>query len=247
MSRTKREARKTTGAGKRKRENQDDGPAAKKPLPERPKQTAYDENLTRMDPSLLSDHLAKSLRKHFGDGTTIELEDQYITLHAIRDTTSFTEPHIAKHLPDFLRKFADSEENLSHGALSSPHTLVITASGIRAADLARELRTFQTDDVKIAKLFAKHMKMSESVEFVGKTKINIAAGTPSRPKELIEQNSLKLDNLKRIVIDGSYTDEKKRTIFDMKEVFLPLMDMLNLEKIKQRLGSEEDGIQVLVF
>jgi protein CMS1 len=56
---------------------------------------------------------------------------------------------------------------------------------------------------------------------------------------------LKTSNLKRIIIDGSYIDQKKRSIFDMKEIFVPLLDFLSRKKLKKRY---EDGtLQVLIF
>jgi len=64
----------------------------------------------------------------------------------------------------------------------SPHTIVVAAAGIRAADLTRyhlpkklqsrtsantgfrPLRAFQSKSGKVAKLFAKHIKLKEAVE-----------------------------------------------------------------------------------
>lgn len=57
-----------------------------------------------------------------------------------------------------------------------------------------------------------------------------------------------MDNLRWIVIDGSYIDQKRRGIFHMKETFLPLLQLLNREEIRVRYGSgEDDEIQILVF
>ena len=59
--------------------------------------------------------------------------------------------------------------------------------------------------------------------------------------------ALKLDNLKNIVIDGSHIDQKKRGIFDMKETFRPMLQLLNREEIRARYGKQEEKIQILVF
>ena len=75
--------------------------------------------------------------------------------------------------------------------------------------------------------------------------INIGVGTPARIQDLIKSDALKTDNLKRIVIDGSYLDQKRRSIFDMKETFAPLLDLISRRKLKKRY---EDGtLQVMVF
>ena len=76
-------------------------------------------------------------------------------------------------LPDFLRYVArergeGQELSQSTKKMGSPHTLVVAAAGLRAADCVRALRVFQTNDVVVAKLFAKHIKMTEAVEFLHK-------------------------------------------------------------------------------
>lgn len=76
-------------------------------------------------------------------------------------------------------------------------------------------------------------------------RIGIGVGTPARIQDLVKAEALKTSNLKRIVIDGSYIDQKKRSIFDMKEIFVPLLDFLCHETLKKRY--EEGTLRVLVF
>lgn len=61
------------------------------------------------------------------------------------------------------------------------------------------------------------------------------------------KGSLKLDELKTIIIDGSYVDQKQRGIFDMKETHLPLLQLLTKPELRDRYGAKEKGIQLLVF
>jgi protein CMS1 len=110
-------ARKGRGGLKRKREEDDtEGTATKKTsLPARPKQTEADEAIALMDPSLLADHFAKSIRKEFPDSSSLELEDRYLPTKAFRDTTGFDKTHVASNLPDFLEKFTgNGKESLVH-------------------------------------------------------------------------------------------------------------------------------------
>lgn len=58
---------------------------------------------------------------------------------------------------------------------------------------------------------------------------------------------MKTNDLKRIVIDGSYVDQKKRSIFDMKELLDPSVELLSKPPIKDRLDAEEHSTIVLVF
>ena len=58
--------------------------------------------------------------------------------------------------------------------------------------------------------------------------------------------TLKLDELERIVIDGSHIDQKQRGIFDMKETHMPLLKLLTRPELRDRLGSKK-GVKILVF
>lgn len=60
---------------------------------------------------------------------------------------------------------------------------------------------------------------------------------------------LKLHDLKRIVIDASYIDQKKRGIFDMKEVFVPLLQLLTRADLRDRYTTKDkdEKVQILVF
>ena len=59
--------------------------------------------------------------------------------------------------------------------------------------------------------------------------------------------SLKLDELERVVIDGSYVDQKQRGIFDMKETHFPLLQLLARPELRERFAGERKRAQILVF
>jgi protein CMS1 len=44
--------------------------------------------------------------------------------------------------------------------------------------------------------------------------------------------------LKRIVVDASHIDQKKRGIVDMRETMLPLAKLLCREALKERYGDD---------
>lgn len=150
---------------------------------------------------------------------------------------------------------------MSQGAHTCTHSILL----LLLMSITRALRVFQSDGAAIAKLFAKHIKLADSIVYVKKTRwvqanpppppihlvvaepcrIGIGVGTPARVQDLLKAEALKISNLKRIVIDGSYVDQKKRSLFDMREMFVPLLDFLSHQTLVQRYG---DGtLQVLVF
>lgn len=55
--------------------------------------------------------------------------------------------------------------------------------------LHREVRKFQMKDATVAKLFAKHIKLQDSVKFLKSTRTGIAVGTPQRLKALMDDGS----------------------------------------------------------
>ena len=111
----------------------------------------------------------------------------------------------------------------------------------------RSLKKFRSPGKsEVAKLFAKHFKLAEHIDYVKKTSINIAVGTPGRIKALIETDdeALKLEKLRYLVIDANYTDGKKRTIFDIPETLRDTFGILAHQRIKRRIA---DGKLKVVF
>ncbi|KAI9668354.1 MAG: hypothetical protein M1829_005558, partial [Trizodia sp. TS-e1964] len=199
-------------------------------------------NIRAMDKRLLADYFAQCLRRFEPDLSSLELEDRYISYQSIQDTSSWEMDRDPQNIPQFLEHFSTKSggsNKLSWASKSkgSPHTLAITTSGMRAAELTRALRTFQSKDSAVAKLFAKHLKIEDTMKFLSNTRVGLAVGTPGRILDLVEQGALQLDILERIVIDGSYVDGKKRGIFDIKEIFNPLVMFLNRPGLKERLTA----------
>lgn len=66
----------------------------------------------------------------------------------------------------------------------SPIVLILSSSGIRAVDVIRALPLF-AEAARIGKLFAKHLKVPEQVQFLNHTATHICVGTPNRIEKLI--------------------------------------------------------------
>ncbi|KAL3483653.1 U3-containing 90S pre-ribosomal complex subunit-domain containing protein [Aspergillus germanicus] len=208
-----------------------------------------DEAIGKMDGRLLADHFVQKAKRHNKELTAVELSDLSVPDSAFLDTSSFDSPRTLEKLPDFLKAFSPKGANLSDSSeqKGTPHTLVVSPAGLRAADVVRALRTFSTKESPIGKLFAKHIKLEEAKQFLDRARVGIGAGTPSRISDLIDSGSLKLNELKRIVIDGSYVDQKQRGIFDMKETHLPLLQLLTRSEFRDRYGAKDNKIEISVF
>ncbi|KAI9669125.1 MAG: hypothetical protein M1831_000717 [Alyxoria varia] len=207
-----------------------------------------------MDGRLLADFMARQV-KHFSPKiSSMEMEELRVPEAAFSDKSQTFEDRTLEQLPEFIEHSTEKSRQQLMQAPSEkgcPHMLVLCPAGQRAADLVRALRPYQTKAITVAKLFAKHIKLKESIETVTKTKMNIGVGTPQRVIDLIDAGALKIEHLEHIVIDGSWCGLKKRTIFDIKEIALPLMKLLTRPDIKKRYQKDEDSdlkkLEIIVF
>ncbi|OJJ61319.1 hypothetical protein ASPSYDRAFT_43261 [Aspergillus sydowii CBS 593.65] len=235
---------------KKDKEDKTDKPKTLKGEPlQKERKGTVDEAIGKMDGRLLADHFIQKAKRHNKELTAVELSDLSVPDSAFLDTSSFTSPRTLEKLPDFLKSFSPKGSNLADSSekTGTPHTIVVSPAGLRAADVVRALRMFQKKESPIGKLFAKHIKLEEAKQFLERARLGIGAGTPARISDLIEAGSLKLDELKRIVIDGSHVDQKQRGIFDMKETHLPLLQLLTRPELRERYGAKGKKIEILVF
>ncbi|KAK4248832.1 U3-containing 90S pre-ribosomal complex subunit-domain containing protein [Corynascus novoguineensis] len=203
----------------------------------------------RMDGQLVADHIAQKTRRFGTDLSPVELSDLYISANWIRDSTSWEKPRSLDNLPGFLESFSGEGEKLDEAPrkLGSPHTIIVAGAGLRAADLVRAVRKFQKKGNTVAKLFAKHFKVEDQVAFLQKSRTGIAVGTPQRLIDLIENGALSIEDLKRIVVDASHIDRKKRGIVDMRETMLPLAKLLCRNDLKGRYEDDTGKHIDLIF
>jgi protein CMS1 len=246
--------------------------------------------IAHMDSQLLADHIAQRTKRFHADLSDMELDEMQLpcksntaesislhhldrgTAHAIVDTTCWDKPRNLDNLPAFIERFKDERRSDKPGKTlsdavkqkSTPHTIVIAGSGIRAANLTRALRVFQTKESFIAKLFAKHIKLDEAITMVKETKLGMAVGTPHRLIDLFDHgqcyisctlrfttNSIKgalsAGRLERIIIDASHIDQKKRGILDMKDTESPLIKLLTRANFKEKYNEDKMKKIELIF
>lgn len=53
--------------------------------------------------------------------------------------------------------------------------------------------------------------------------------------------------LKRIVIDASHVDQKRRGILEMKDTLGPLIKLLNMSLLKERFVAEKETIELVFY
>ncbi|KAF3915741.1 hypothetical protein AA313_de0210198 [Arthrobotrys entomopaga] len=218
--------------------------------------SSIDESIAMMDPKIMADFVAQRVQKFNKELSTIELGDRIPPESIYVDTTESTSERSLANLCEYMEKYCTKkgQSSISHlksapKAQGSPHTIFVSPAALRAADVVRILRKYQTTDSSIAKFFAKHVKLSEAVESAKKTRIGIAVGTPARLVDLIKEGALQIKYVQRVVLDVSYTDAKKRCLWDIKEIQDKLVELLAIDGLRKRLegGGDDDSRGVLFY
>ncbi|KAF9448334.1 hypothetical protein P691DRAFT_729760 [Macrolepiota fuliginosa MF-IS2] len=213
----------TASAKKRKRrEKEKEKKAKKRKLAETLEPSV--ESIANQVPSELAAYLGTMQAKSYPDHSALELSDLEIPDVSIADTTLWTGPRTLDQLVSFIIKTLPAlhtrlgQKSKSNGA---PTLLFLAGAALRVADVTRVLRDKKLRGDKggeVAKLFAKHFKLSDHVDYLKRTKIGAAVGTPGRTGKLLcETDALSISALSHIVLDVSYIDAKKRTLLDIPE------------------------------
>ncbi|KAI9140875.1 U3-containing 90S pre-ribosomal complex subunit-domain containing protein [Paraphysoderma sedebokerense] len=127
--------------------------------------------------------------------------------------------------------------------MADPFILVLCSSAIRCMDVIRSLRTLHIS-AKIGKLFAKHMKIDEQVEFLKKNPVHIAVGTPNRVLKLMEKEAFSTNSLKLVLLDSTFKDSKQRTIFTLPECKQDLFNLYRhyLIRLLSNMTNDDDSL-----
>jgi protein CMS1 len=59
--------------------------------------------------------------------------------------------------------------------------------------------------------------------------------------------ALSIKNLKRIVVDASHIDQKKRGVMDMKDTVVPLAQFIARKEFKERYAMEDEPLDLIFF
>lgn len=112
----------------------------------------------------------------------------------------------------------------------SPCVLIISVSALRSVAILKQLSSL---NLRAAKLFAKHMQVSDQVGMLEKTVYPIAVGTPNRLLKLSQiksdidnKGALNFENTELVIFD-CYEDQKKFTVCTLNDTAPDLMQLLH--------------------
>ncbi|CAI5512871.1 unnamed protein product [Closterium sp. Naga37s-1] len=126
------------------------------------------------------------------------------------------------------------EEGDAEWEAGSPVVLIVSASAVRCVDLLRACKGVGRG-CRVAKLFAKHLKVEEQVEML-KGPVHIAAGTPNRLLKLLSSGALRLACLRVVVLD-MLPSPKAFTLLSMPDVRVEFWE-LYLKHLHESVLSE---------
>ncbi|KAI0384376.1 U3-containing 90S pre-ribosomal complex subunit-domain containing protein [Hypomontagnella monticulosa] len=151
------------------------------------------------------------------------------------------------HLEKFVRRHTfqeiwDHEKKMPpHDKKGAPYCIVVVASARRACLVLNTLRD-KDNPLHMAKLFAKHLKLEDTVNHLKTHHVDVGVGTPARLLALTECGALDVSLLRCIVIHASWPNRKDLYMMDMMETFMPMARWLAHPKIRERMKEREEMV-----
>jgi len=171
------------------------------------------------------------------------------------NSTNFAEPIKCKEgykIENSMAKYLKSGVLTSFKRLKkwkaekSPMVIIICISALRAVEVLKDISSL---NIRAAKLFAKHMNISDQVSMLKNNSYPIAVGTPNRLLKLFDtteegKSALSLDQTELIVID-CFEDIKKFTVCTMNDTAPDLMKFI-LDAVVPQM-KKRDNIKFGMF
>ncbi|KAG4305993.1 hypothetical protein PORY_000903 [Pneumocystis oryctolagi] len=198
----------------------------------------------RFSVAMQADYVEKRIREVYTNYSSLELDDLRISEKYFFEV-SWTNDLTYESLPVFLEKGMKYDPRHVPPSFGSPHTIIFAMAALRVANITRLLRCYKTKESDVAKLFAKHIKLKDHINYLSRTRLTIAVGTPGRISDLIENGALKVNFLNWIVLDTTYIDVKKRRFWDMPECWKIFIKLITNDPLKTRL--KEGNVKIVYY
>jgi hypothetical protein len=104
--------------------------------------------------------------------------------------------------------------------------MIVAASAIRCVSIIKELEPLKRKGKKIAKLFAKHLKIEDQKSFLSRNDCAFGVGTPGRLAQLAGEFEKYKEIL--LIVDSSAKDAKERTIWEVRETRKDLYKLVEM-------------------
>jgi len=144
-------------------------------------------------------------------------------------TVAVDAANLRKHLKEATAAAAGDKDK----ELGCPSVLVLCASSLRASQVLNRMKGLLR--CPHIKLFAKHLKIQEQVEMLGKDPFPVAVGTPNRVLKLFELGALSGSALRLVLVDAAL-DSKQFSVMTLNAVrgdFYAVMGRIAQQRCEQ--------------
>lgn len=203
---------------------------------------------TELSPDVISDYVNDVIRKKNSELSALELSELYLKKTDFRSSAEFDEPRTLDNLSKFInnrfgnmlpsttpgkkntkvkknKKDKKPKEETDNGESNQERKFIaiMSMSAIRACDVHRALRDIPGSSLKLIN----KNKLHVDLKLVFTTWSRVLCCTPGRLAKVLsaEELGLKKEEVKIVLVDNSYLDQKLQNIWHIQETTQVLKEM----------------------
>lgn len=202
-------------------------------------------------PEVIAEFINSKISRKHSNLSALELSELYFTKNDIRSTSDFTKLRTLDNLLEYInqrfknmlpgkqpksknnkknKKKGEEEvagkddEGRDHQAEADRKFIaIVSMSALRACDVHRATKELNGSSLKLIN----KNKLDVDLKLVKSTRSRVLCCTPGRLQKVLKspESQLQKEEVKIILVDNSYLDQKKQNIWDIKETFEVLKDL----------------------
>lgn len=202
---------------------------------------------TELSPDVISDYVNDVIRKKNSELSALELSELYLKKTDFRSSAEFDEPRTLDNISKFInnrfgnmlpsttpgkkntkvknKKNKEPKEETDNGESKQERKFIaiMSMSAIRACDVHRALRDIPGSSLKLIN----KNKLHVDLKLVSTTWSRVLCCTPGRLAKVLsaEELGLKKEEVKIVIVDNSYLDQKLQNIWHIQETTQVLKEM----------------------
>ncbi|CAH6721166.1 protein Cms1p [[Candida] jaroonii] len=181
-------------------------------------------------PEVITDYINQIVSQKNKKLSSLELSDLYISKTDVRSTAEFSEKRNLDNLPKFIdgkfnnmlpatkkdsKKKKEQKNQKNQNSDERKFIGIISMSAIRACDIHRATRDLSGSSLKLIN----KNKINVDLKLLTTTNARVLCCTPGRLQKVLESEDspLKSEEIKILILDNSYLDQKGQNIWDIPE------------------------------
>lgn len=191
---------------------------------------------TEAAPEVIADYINNKIRQKNSELSALELSELYLNKSDFRSTSeindkprnldnlsAFIDSKFKNMLPNTSKKSKKASKNKkqkddeSESKDERKFISILSMSAIRACDIHRALRDIPGASLKLINKNKLHVDLN----LVKSTRSRVLCCTPGRLLKVLDSEELQLkgEEIKIVILDNSYLDQKQQNVMDIKETF----------------------------